>query len=126
MTTATTSRVSNARTLPFGKPSGGLLLLGSISEVCLRSSVPILGLLSYGFVVYLGRNPPADCISTGPAERRGPRQFRFRPIIGTHVASELDSQRHGRCCRDQAMLDAAYEQYVNDPKAPWNRTARNR
>jgi hypothetical protein len=32
--------------------------------------------------------------------------------------------KDGRCCQDQAALDAAYEQYVNDPRAPWNKTRR--
>ena len=33
----------------------------------------------------------------------------------------LAACRSGTCCREKALLDAAYEQYVNDPRAPWNR-----
>ncbi len=41
-----------------------------------------------------------------------------------YVRETRASCRHGGCCNNQAALDAAYEQYVNDPKAPWNKRRR--
>jgi hypothetical protein len=50
-----------------------------------------------------------------------------RPVSkAVFVRETLESCRSGRCCRDQTMLDAAYEQYVNNPDAPWNRQRRRR
>jgi hypothetical protein len=43
-----------------------------------------------------------------------------------YIRVTLESCRSDRCCREQALLDAAYEQYVNDPNAPWNAGCRSR
>lgn len=44
----------------------------------------------------------------------------------TFVRETLEACRNGQCCSSQAMLDAAYEQYVNNPYAPWNKVRRRR
>jgi len=50
-----------------------------------------------------------------------------KPISLAEYANEArESCRHGGCCRNEAMLVQAYEQYLNDPKAPWNKTRRSR
>jgi len=50
-----------------------------------------------------------------------------RPVSKTTFVREtLESCRNRRCCSDQGMLGAAYEQYVNNPNAPWNRQRRRR
>jgi hypothetical protein len=41
-----------------------------------------------------------------------------------YIRVARESCRHGRCCQDPAQLDAAYAQYVNNPRAPWNKNRR--
>ena len=63
------------------------------------------------------------------SERRLTSKQSRRPAISgpgpvskeQYIQETLESCKDGRCCQDQAALDAAYEQYVNDPKAPWNK-----
>jgi len=43
-----------------------------------------------------------------------------------YIRKSREMCRKGQCCNDPAMLDEAYEQYVNDPKAPWNKGRRRR
>ena len=38
-----------------------------------------------------------------------------------YIRRTLELCKSGSCCRDLAILEAAYLQYVSDPKAPWNR-----
>jgi hypothetical protein len=45
-----------------------------------------------------------------------------RPISQEQYVRETRAScKDGRCCSDQAALVAAYERYVNDPRAPWNK-----
>ncbi len=45
-----------------------------------------------------------------------------RPISqDEYVRETRASCKDGRCCSDQVALAAAYERYVNDPAAPWNK-----
>ena len=41
-----------------------------------------------------------------------------------YIRETRDSCKSGECCRDQGALEAAYEQYVNNPRAPWNKIRR--
>jgi len=50
-------------------------------------------------------------------DETGPQPVSF----AEYVRVTQESCRHGQCCRDQAILAAAYEQYINDPAAPWNK-----
>jgi hypothetical protein len=48
-----------------------------------------------------------------------------KPVsFSEYVRVTQDSCRHGQCGRDQLALAAAYEQYVNNPAAPWNKNRR--
>jgi len=47
-----------------------------------------------------------------------------RPVTkAEYVRETLASCRHGQCCQDRSMLDAAYARYANDPNAPWKQAA---
>ena len=48
-----------------------------------------------------------------------------QPIsLADYIRTTQESCRHGQCCRDQTALVAAYEQYLNNPRAPWNKIRR--
>lgn len=54
-------------------------------------------------------------------------QSRQQPVSKEqYIRETVESCRNGECCRNSAMLDAAYAEYVNDPKAPWNKSRKNR
>jgi len=40
---------------------------------------------------------------------------------GEYLRATLKACRSGRCCQDVALLEASYAQYVNNPRAPWNK-----
>ena len=66
---------------------------------------------------------PVCCV---PKDDRVPKSF--RQLAGAeepYIQETLESCKDGRCCQDRAALDAAYEQYVIDPKAPWNKGRRS-
>jgi hypothetical protein len=46
--------------------------------------------------------------------------------LAEYIRISQESCRHGQCCRDQSALVRAYQQYVNDPQAPWNKIRRSR
>jgi hypothetical protein len=41
-----------------------------------------------------------------------------------YVRETRESCKDGRCCLDEGALEAAYEQYLNNPHAPWNKIRR--
>jgi len=48
-----------------------------------------------------------------------------RPVSKDEFIREtIEACKNGHCCSDTAMLDAAYERYVNHPNAPWNKVRR--
>jgi hypothetical protein len=42
------------------------------------------------------------------------------------IRETLQSCRSGQCCNNESVLNAAYEEYVNNPRAPWNKQRRFR
>lgn len=49
------------------------------------------------------------------------RHSNHQPVSKSeYILATLASCRKSKCCQDRALIDAAYEQYVNDPRAPWN------